>query len=219
MPDLILYAPAHGYSDDDPIYVSWLDGYYYVASKDTDSFKLAFTSGGSTYVQYSETVTSGYVREYDPAAVTSTVTGLSHLEGQSVYVMSGGDIHGVFTVTNGTITFNSALVNFQIGRPYALKVRTMRLSAPQSPDGVQARVKRINETVVRTIKSIYGSAGQEYDGTEYTDELNSEYDDESGDYTVLTKGGFSSDCYTIVKSDDPFPFTALAVIISFSVDE
>lgn len=218
MSDLYLYVPAHGYSNDDPIFVSFLNGIYYVSDKTTDAFRLATTSGGTSYVQFTETITSGTVR-HDASTGVSSVTGLSHLEGQSVMVMTGGEIHGTFTVTNGAITFSRALPNFQIGRAYALKIKTMRLAAPSSPEGLQSRIKRINETVARTIKSIDGEAGQEYDGTEYMDDLNTEYSETATDQTILTKGGFSTDGYTVVKSDDPYPFTLLSTIITFSVDE
>ena len=77
MPDLICYIPNHGYSDDDPIYVSWLDANYYVSDKDSDSFKLATVAAGSTLVQFTETITDGFVREIDDSAGTTTRAGTS----------------------------------------------------------------------------------------------------------------------------------------------
>ena len=87
MADLILYIPNHKYSDDDMIFVSWLDANYYVSDKNDNTFKLATTSGGSTLVQFTETVIEGYVREIDIVGVT-TITGLDHLEGETVTVTS-----------------------------------------------------------------------------------------------------------------------------------
>ncbi len=78
--DLIVYIPNHGYSDDDPIFVSWLDANYFVSDKDTDSFKIATTSGGSTLIQFSTTITDGFVRETSGSGLT-TISGLDHLEG------------------------------------------------------------------------------------------------------------------------------------------
>lgn len=219
MSDLICYIPNHGYSDDDPIYVSWLDANYYVSAKDTDSFKLATESGGAILIQFTETVTDGYVRKVDIAAGTTTISGLDHLEGETVKVTAGGSVVGTEVVSNGSITITSSVFTYQVGLPYKMKVRTMRLSVPQEGNTFQTRIKRIHEIVVRYIRSKLGRAGQEYSGIEYLSDLDTTFSTSSQDNTKLTKGGFSEDAYTIVTSDEPVPFTVLATIISFEVEE
>lgn len=216
MADLTVLAPNHGYSDDTPIFVSWLNGIYYTDDVTAKSFKLTDGADGPR-VAYTTAVTTGYVRRDDSPGVT-TITGLSHLEGESVYLTSGGDIVGQYTVSNGSITAPRILTTYQVGIPYSMKIRTMRLELPSS-QGVQSRIKRINETVVRHLRSKGGQAGQEYCGTEYLQDLNCTYDDESKDATVLTAGGYSSDGYTVIKSSEPYPFNVLATIISFEVAE
>ncbi len=218
MPDLICYIPNHGYSDDDQIYISWLDANYYVSDKDSDSFKLATTSGGSTLIQFTETITDGFVREVDVSGVT-TISGLDHLEGETVKVTAGGNVVATEVVSSGSITIASTVFTYQVGLLYKMKVRTMRLSVPQEGNTFQTRIKRIHETVVRYIRSKFGKAGQEYDGTEYLSDLDTTFSVESQDDTKLTKGGFSEDAYTVVTSDEPLPFTLISTIISFEVEE
>ncbi len=217
MPDLICYIPNHGYVDDTKIFVSWLDANSFISDKDANSFKLATESGGSTLIQFTETITSGFVREVTVAG-TTTISGLDHLEGETVKVTSGGSVVATEVVSSGSITI-SEVGTYQVGLSYKMKVRTMRLSVPQEGNTVQTRIKRIHETVVRYIKSLLGKAGQEYDGVEYLTDLGTTFSTESQDDTKLTKGGFSEDNYTIVTSDDPVPFTLLATIISFEVEE
>lgn len=219
MPDLICYLPNHGYSNADPIYVSWLDANYYVSDKDADSFKLATTSGGATLIQFTETVTDGYVREVDIAAGTTTISGLDHLEGRTVKVTSGGNVVATETVSGGSITVLSSVFTYQVGLPYKMKARTMRLSILSQETTFQTRIKRIHETVVRYIRSKFGRAGQECNGIEYLSDLDATFSTSSQDVTRLTKGGFSEDAYTVITSDEPVPFTVLATIISFEVEE
>lgn len=219
MSDLICYIPNHGYSDDDPIYISWLDANYYVSDKDNDSFKLATTSGGAILIQFTETITDGFVREIDVAAETVTISGLDYLEGETVKVTAGGSVVGTEVVSNGSITITSSVFTYQVGLSYKMKVRTMRLSVPQEGNTFQTRIKRIHETVVRYIRSKFGRAGQEYGGVEYLSDLDTTFSTISQDNTKLTKGGFSEDAYTVVTSDEPVPFTVLATIISFEVEE
>lgn len=219
--DLIVYLPDHGYSDDDPIYVSWLDANYYVSDKDTDSFKLATTSGGATLIQFTDTITDGFVREVDDTAGTSTISGLDHLEGETVKLTSGGSIVATEVVSGGSITITSDVFTYQVGLPFKMKVRTMRLSVPQEGTTIQARIKRIHQTVVRYIRSKLGMAGQEYGGTEYLGDINAEFSTSSQDTPEdgrLTSGGFSKDAYTTVVSEEPVPFTVLATIISAEIE-
>lgn len=218
MSNLICYLPNHGYSDDDQIYISWLDTNYYVSDKDADSFKLATASGGSTLIQFTETITEGFVRQVDVSGVT-TISGLEHLEGETVKVTAGGNVIGTEVVSDGEITVTSTVFTYQVGLPYKMKVRTMRLSVPQEGNTFQTRIKRIHETVVRYIRSKLGKAGQEYNGTEYLSDLDTTFSTSSQDDTKLTKGGFSEETYTVVTSDEPVPFTLLATIISFEVEE
>lgn len=218
MPDLICYIPNHGYSDDDKLFISWLDANYFVSDKDIHSFKLATESGGSTLIQFSETITEGFVREVDIAG-TTTISGLDHLEGEIVKVTAGGNIVGTETVSGGEITIASDVFTYQVGLPYKMKVRTMRLSVPQQGGTLQTRITRIHETVVRYIRSKFGKAGQEYDGREYLQDLSTTFSTNSQDDTNPTDGGFSEDGYTVVTSDEPMPFTLLATIISFEIEE
>ena len=157
---------------------------------------------------------------YDSTA-TTTITGLTHLIGETVAVFADGLVQDSKVVNgSGEITITSAST-VQVGLPYTMKVRTMRLSLPQSPT-VQTRIKRIHSTVVRYIRSLLGSAGQEYGGVEYLQSIEGTYSTESQDTPQdnrLTKGGFTEDAYTVVVSDDPVPFTCLATIVSAEIEE
>jgi hypothetical protein len=218
MPDLIVYIPSHGYSNSDYITVSWLGGEYYVRDKDTDTFKISSTDDDLNLVQFTETITDGYVREQSETG-SATISGLDHLEGETVFVTSNGErIGSSYIVSGGSITLSDAITTYQVGLPYSMKIRTMRLEVPSSPT-VQTRVKKINETVVRHVRAREGRAGQEKDGTEYLNDVEATFATQSADSTIVTRGGMSEDSYTVVKSDNPYPFTVLATIISFTVEE
>ena len=217
MEELTILSPNHGYSNGDPVYVSWLDDVYYIVNATQRTFQLSETAGGDA-IQSTGEVIDGFVRKVDIANGATTISGLDHLEGETVTVTSGGERIGSYKVTNGSITVPTDLYTYQVGLGYAMKIKTMRLELP-NVQGLQSKIKRIHETVVRYLRSRGGQAGQEYGGTEYLSDLNATYSNQSQDATVLSKGGFSTDGYTVIKSVDPYPFTALATIVSFSVDE
>jgi hypothetical protein len=217
MADLIVLIPSHGYSNDDYIYVSWLDGYYYVRDKDSKSFKLATAAGSSTYIQYTSDVTSGYVRQ-QTAGGDVTITGLDHLEGELVYVTSGGSIVGRYEVENGSITVPSSLITYQVGLPYTMKIKTMRFAIPV-PNTTQTRTKRIHELTLRHVRTQGGSIGTEYNDTEYLEDIDAEFSVKSDDSEVTAHGGFNKEGYCVVKSDTPEPMTAICLITDLEVTE
>lgn len=164
---------------------------------------------------------------YDSTA-TSTVTA-AHLKGETLAVFADGEVFdaavadsstGVITLKKSGNAVQASVV--QYGLPYTMKVRTMRLSVPQEGNTLQTRIKRIHSVVVRYIRSLLGSAGQEYAGVEYLQDIQATYSTESqdtGENERLAQGGFSEDAYTTIISDDPVPFTVLSTVISFEVEE
>lgn len=226
MSDLLIYIPNHGFSISDFIYYSPLDINVFVRdsdnspSIDADSFKISTDDSDNNLVQFTETVIEGFVREVTEIGV-AVISGLEHLEGETVKVTSSGSVVGTETVVNGSITISSDVFTYQVGLPYKMKVRTMRLSVPQDTGTLQSKIKRIDNTTSRHIRSSGGKAGVEYEGTEYLTDLETEFSTDSADNTPdtrLTKGGFNEDAYTVVTSDEPLPFTLLATIVSVEVE-
>ena len=217
MADLVINIPSHGYSDGDTVYVSWLDGIYYIATSNINLFRLATESGGTDYVEYTGDY-DGYVIEVDATSGVKIVSGLEHLEGQTVCLSSNGSEIGRYTVTSGSITSPVFVFSYSVGLPYAFKAKTMRLEVPQS-NTIQSRIKRINEATVRYIRSKGGSVGQIDQNTELLNDLGCTFSTSSQDATSLISGGYDENGIIVISNDCPYPMTVLATIISFTVDE
>jgi hypothetical protein len=69
---------------------------------------------------------------YDSSATTS-ITGLTHLEGEVVTVLADGKVHPDCTVSSGAITLNYTASKVQVGLPYTSKYLSLKL-----PTGAQA---------------------------------------------------------------------------------
>ncbi len=165
---------------------------------------------------------------YDSVTAASTMTGGTHLIGETVAVFADGVVFddavvsgaGEIILKLATVTTTAKVV--QWGLPYTMKVRTMRYSLPQEGATVQAKIKKIKTTVIRYIRSLLGTAGQEYAGVEYLQPIGATYSTESQDTTPnnrLSQGGFSEDAYTTIVSSDPVPFTALAAIVEVDIEK
>lgn len=95
---------------------------------------------------------------YDSTS-TSTITGLDHLEGESVSVWGDGSFHGSFTVSSGSVTLDVAVEVAQIGLPYTSTIETLELT-PESTRGADRSIicqTSIKSVWLRLVDSLGGS--------------------------------------------------------------
>jgi len=89
---------------------------------------------------------------------TTVVTGLNHLEGESVQVLVGDAVFPNQTVSGGSISVSlptsASFKSIEIGLGYTSKIKTMKIESGSQAGTAQARKKRYNEVVVRLYKSV-----------------------------------------------------------------
>lgn len=98
--------------------------------------------GTVRYIEYLDDSTGYYDQRHTDACVlysgvsTNTVTGLSHLEGQTVKVQADGSVRSDATVSGGSVTFDGpAATKVEVGLSYTSEGRTM---SPEIPIGGQS---------------------------------------------------------------------------------
>jgi hypothetical protein len=111
-------------------YVEYIEKYY----TDSNAF---FVDSGATY--------SG--------APATVISGLSHLEGQEVAILADGYVHPNRTVASGQITLQESASLVQIGIPYTMTVKGMRLEAGAEDGTAQGKTMRIHTIVVRLFET------------------------------------------------------------------
>ncbi len=216
MADLIVSIQNHGFANDDELFISWLNVNRFVSDKTTDSFKLATASSGSTLEQFSTSITSGFVRESIASAATTTLTGLSHLEGELVQLTINGAFIGFFTVSSGAITVPSAVyTEYNIGMSYISTVQPMKLDL--SGTGLSV-TKKPNRAVISLHNTVGGKIGPDtsnLDSIVYRQAGASgdEFPYFTGDLEISLAGGYSRQGNIVVRQDEPLPMTLLSLTI------
>ena len=81
-------------------------------------------------------------------APVTTISGLNHLEGMEVTGLADGGVIVPQTVTNGSITLQTAASAIVVGLPFTAQVQTMYLN-PNEPVTIQGRRKNVQAMVVR----------------------------------------------------------------------
>jgi hypothetical protein len=150
-------------------------------------------------------------------SATTTITGLDHLEGQTVSVLANGSTHPDRTVTNGSITLARSSTKVKVGLPYTSILQTMRIDAGSQNGTSQAKTKRIYNITVRLYESIGVEVGPDLNNMEaipfrssaaLMDTAIPVY---TGDKEVEFRGNYETDGYIYVRQTQPLPLTVLSL--------
>ncbi|MDB5471999.1 MAG: phage protein [Caulobacter sp.] len=153
---------------------------------------------------------------YD-GAPTATLSGLEHLEGETVTVKADGAAHPDRVVSGGAITLQAPAGKAVVGlaAPYAGQL--MPLEAGAAAGSAQGRIKRVHALTVRLLDSLGGrfgpaigrcdplqhrQAGEAMDGPPALT---------SGDIAMTFPGGYDGAATIAFEGDDGFPFTLIGL--------
>jgi len=153
---------------------------------------------------------------YDGSA-TLTISGLDHLEGETVSILADGATHPNKTVSSGSITLNRSSTKVKVGLPYTSLLQTMRLDAGSQNGTSQSKTKRIYEITVRLYESLGIEVGPDLNNMERipfrssADPMDSSVGVFTGDKEVEFRGNYETDGFIFVRQDQPLPLTVLSL--------
>ena len=150
-------------------------------------------------------------------ASTTTITGLDHLNGQTVSVLANGATHPNRVVSSGSITLARPSTKIKVGLPYTSILQTMRIDAGSQDGTSQAKTKRIYDVAIRLYESIGVEVGPSLNNMEEIPFRSSANNmDEAipvftGDKSVEFRGNYETDGYIFVRQTQPLPLTILSI--------
>lgn len=153
---------------------------------------------------------------YSGSAAT-TISGLNHLEGESVSILANGSTHPNKTVSSGSITLDRSATKAHIGLGFDSTLQTMRVDAGGTEGTAQGKIKRIHDVTLRLFRTVgiqVGSSESEIDRIPFrssADAMGSALSMFTGDKEVEFRGGFDNDGFIVVKQNQPLPTTVLAI--------
>lgn len=185
-------------------YVEYME-YEFWASSPTDREDCFFVDSGLTY--------SG--------AATSSITGLSHLEGQTVQVLAQGAAHPDVVVSSGSVTLNRSVTKAQIGLACPARLETMTLEAGSGNGTAQTKIARVVEVGVRFWNTLGAKVGYDETVTGGMEEvlfrdpsmpMDSAPRLYTGDKVVKFPSGWDRGAVVRVVQDQPLPCTISAMV-------
>jgi len=153
---------------------------------------------------------------YSGSAAT-TISGLDHLEGQTVKILGNGATHTDKTVSSGSITLDRAVTKAHIGLSYNSVLQTMRIDAGGAQGTSQGKIKRVNDVTVRVYRSLglrVGSSESQTDLIPFrtsASPMDKPVTMFTGDKEVEFDGGYETDGHVVVSQAQALPLTVLAL--------
>jgi len=153
---------------------------------------------------------------YSGSAAT-TISGLDHLEGESVSILADGATHPNKTVSSGSVTLDRSTTKAHIGLGFNSTLQTMRVDAGGTEGTAQGKIKRIHDVTLRLFRTVgiqVGSSESEVDRIPFrssADAMGSALSMFTGDKELEFRGGFDNDGFIVVKQNQPLPTTVLAI--------
>ena len=152
-------------------------------------------------------------------SATATISGLNHLEGETVQILGDGNVYSDQAVSSGGISGLSPTVeDAQIGLGSTALVKTLRPEAGADDGVAQGKTKRVFNLVVRFISTLGAKVshnGTDYDEIQFrggSDPMDSSPPLFSGDKEIKFRGGWEKEGQTYIKQDQPLPMHITAIM-------
>lgn len=236
---VVVTAPGHGLSDGDEIDISdieWepnVDKYFnetqpdqlnyrrFIVQNATASTIELLDEDGNTVdgTAFNAYVEGGYLRE-----AFDTISGLWHLEGRNVSILSDGNVITSLTITDGQVVLPRKASRVHIGLPFIVDIELLNVAAPEAAGALQGVLTKIPEVTVRFLKSrglLIGPSSPDQNGaqTMLTEMKQREFEKLgeptrllTGDKKITLEPDWSTNGRIFMRQKDPLPLTILAVI-------
>lgn len=152
---------------------------------------------------------------------TTTITGLGHLEGETVQVQGNGANLGTYTVSGGAITLTSAVTSAKIGLYYPTSVKPTKLDIGGL--GIST-TKKISKAIISFYRTLGGRCGSDSSNMETitfrtgADHLGSPPSLFTGIKEISFPGGYEREGNIIIEQKEPLPMTVLGIALDLGVE-
>ena len=231
---VVITAASHGLSNSDQIGIFDVTGMvelngngYTVANVTTNTFELsgingtgytAYTSGGDIRHAISSSAFTAYVSGGVARERATSVSGLDHLEGESVLILAEGATHATKTVSSGAVTLDRPSSKVHIGLSYTSDFELLRLDVGAQDGTSQGKFVRFHRVIFRFLQMLGGFIGPDTDNLdeivlrEGGDPMDTPVPLFTGDYEIEWDGAYDGDNHIFYRQTQPLPVTIEAVM-------
>jgi hypothetical protein len=147
----------------------------------------------------------------------STLSGLGHLEGETVQILADGATHADRQVVAGQVALDRKTAVAHVGLPYRSTLETLSLEAGSLAGTALSKEKRIHRAAVRLLDTLGCRVGRDGTLDEVLFRSGADPMDEgpqlfTGDKLVEFPAGWDREMTVVVLQDLPLPCTVTAIV-------
>jgi len=154
--------------------------------------------------------------------VLSTVTGLAHMEGTTVYALVDGVAQGPFTVVGGAITLTTPGSQVVVGYRYQAQLQPLYIETPEAAT-IQGKRKKVAAASIRVHNTVGLKYGPSFTALQPWTQGTSSTDEQpllpywalglySGDQRIWLDQVFSVGGWVCIQQDNPYPATVISIM-------
>jgi len=151
-------------------------------------------------------------------SATTTITGLNHLEGETVQILADGSAHADKTVSGGSITLDRSATKVHIGLGFTSFIKTLRLEGGANDGTSQGKIKRIHGVTARFLDTVGAELGPDVsnlDRIPFRDSsmaMDTAVPMFTGDKEISFPAGYENEAQVVIQQSQPLPMTVLAIM-------
>jgi hypothetical protein len=216
-----IVCPNHGQETGTPVQIAGalgitdINGNWTISNTTDDTFEIALdattlgTYTGSGVATPGTTVTAG---NGTVEQVAKTVSGLSHLEGKSVAVLTDRGKHPARTVDSGAITLSYYANKITVGLPYDYNLQPLKIDAGSLDGSSRGKTKRIYGLSVGFYETGSAKWGPDEDNLkEIPFGDGGEPELFTGDKDTDFDGEYTTEATIYIQGQSPLPCTVLSI--------
>ena len=157
--------------------------------------------------------------------LTQMLSGLDHLEGETVAILADGALHPDRIVAGGAISLQVPAGKIHVGLPYRHVFTSLKLEAGAAAGTAVGKVKRVHGIALVLLHSLGLRIGpslshlEDVPLREVGDAMDTAVPLFTGERFVSFDGDFERDARIVISGDAPLPFTLLAAAPELKTNE
>ena len=238
---VVITSVGHGLSNGDKVGIFDVVGMteinglgFTVAGVSANTFQLSgingsgytsYTSGGVIHNTTDSSAFTTYVVDGEARKRIINISGLSHLEGETVSILAEGAAHADKTVADGAITLDRETSKAHVGLAYESDFETLRPDFGAKDGTAQGKLVRMHRVIIRFYQSLGGEVGPDVDNLDVLhfreggDLMDTAVALFTGDVEVDWEMEYSTDVHIYIRQNTPFPMTIEAVMPQMSTQD
>lgn len=217
----VVTSASHGFSNGDKILLSDILGMeelngesVLAANVAANTFQITTLAGVNiNTTSYGAYVSGGEAREY-----VTVISGLDHLEGQSVDILGDGAVQPSKTVASGAITLSTNATTVTIGLGFVSRGKMMRLNAGAADGTAIGKTQRTHRVGIMFHRSLGLEIGTDFDDLDEmvfrttADEMSRAPELFTGIKSETLNADYSFENQFCFRQDQPLPSMILAIM-------